>query len=96
MSSSLQPHGLYSPWNSPGRNTGVGSFTLFQGIYPTQGLNPGLSHCRQILYWLSHQGSPHLQRETLINIGLGLSNKQRQHRFEYNILRNYFLRFIPE
>ena len=39
MSNSLQPHGLYSPWNSPGQNTGVGSCTLFQGIFPSQGSN---------------------------------------------------------
>ena len=39
---SLRPHGLYSPWNSPGQNTGVGSLSLLQGIFPTQGLNPGL------------------------------------------------------
>ena len=51
-------HGLYSPWNSPGRNTGVGSCFLLQGIFPTQGSNLGLSHCRRILYQLSHQGSP--------------------------------------
>ncbi len=57
MSDSLRPHGLYSPWNSPGQNTGVGSCSLLQGIFPTQGLNPGLLHCRQILYCLSHQGS---------------------------------------
>ena len=44
------PHGLYGPWNSPGQNTGVGSLSLLQGIFPTQGLNPGLRHCRQILY----------------------------------------------
>ena len=48
------------PWNSPGQNTGVGSFSLFQGIFPTQGSNPGLPHCRQILYQLSHQGSPRI------------------------------------
>ena len=42
MSESLQPHGLYSPWHSPGQNTGVGSLSLLQGIFPTQGLNPGL------------------------------------------------------
>ena len=54
----MQPNGLYSPWNSPGQNTGVGSCFLLQGIFPTQGSNPGLSHCRQILYHLSHQGSP--------------------------------------
>ena len=49
MSSSLRLHGLYSLWNSPGQNTGVGSLSLLQGIFPTQGLNPGLLHCRQIL-----------------------------------------------
>ena len=43
--------------NSPGNNTGVGCHALLQGIFPTQGLNPGLSHCRWILYQLSHQGS---------------------------------------
>ena len=51
-------HGLYSPWNSPGQNTGVGSHSLLQGIFPTQGSNPCLLHCRRILYQLSHKGSP--------------------------------------
>ena len=51
------PHGLYSPWNSPGQNTEVGSLSLLQRIFPTQGLNPGLQHCRHILYQLSHKGS---------------------------------------
>ena len=63
MSDSLQPHGLQPtrllhPWDSPGKNTGVGCHFLLQGIFPTQGLNPGLLHCRQILYQLSYQGSP--------------------------------------
>ena len=58
MSDSLQLHGLYSPWNSLGQNTGVCSCSLLRGIFPTQGSNPGLSHCRWILYQLSHQGSP--------------------------------------
>ena len=58
MSDSLQPRGLYSPWTSPGQNTGVGSLSLLQGIFPTQGSNPSLQHCRQILYQLSHRGSP--------------------------------------
>ena len=58
VSNSLRPHGLYSPWNSPGQNTEVGSLSLLQGIFPTQGLNPRLLHCRQILYQLSHKGSP--------------------------------------
>ena len=60
MSDSLWPHGLYSPWNSPGQNTGVGSLSLLQGIFPTQGSNPGLPHCGQILYLLSHKGSPRI------------------------------------
>ena len=49
---------LYSPWNSPGQNTWVGSCSLLQGVFPTQGWSPGLPHCKQILYQLSHQGSP--------------------------------------
>ena len=44
------------PWNSPGQNIGVGSLSLLQGIFPTQGLNPGLPHCRRILCQLSFQG----------------------------------------
>ena len=48
---------IYSPWNSPGHNTGVGSLSLLQGIFPTQGSNPGVLHCRWILYQLSHKGS---------------------------------------
>ena len=55
MSSSLLPHGLYSPWNSPGQNTGVDNLSLLQGIFPTQRSNPGLLHCRWILYQLSHK-----------------------------------------
>ena len=51
---------IYSPWNSPDQNTGVGSLSLLQGIFPTQGSNPGLSHCRWILYQLSHKGSPRI------------------------------------
>ena len=42
LSDSLRPRGLYSPWNSPGQNTGVGSLSLLQGIFPTQGSNPGI------------------------------------------------------
>ena len=51
----LQPHGLWParllcPWNSPGKNTGVGCHFLHQRIFPTQELNSGLQHCRQILF----------------------------------------------
>ena len=55
MSKSLQPYGLYSPWNYPGQNTRVGSLSLLQEILPTQGSNPRLMHCRWILYQLSHR-----------------------------------------
>ena len=61
MSDSLQPHALYSllgssvHGDSPGKNIGVDCYALLQGIFPTQGLNSGLLHCRQILYHLSYQ-----------------------------------------
>ena len=60
LSDSLWLHGLYSPWNSPDQNTGVGSLFLLQGIFPTQRSNPGLPHCRWILHQLSHKGSPRI------------------------------------
>ena len=67
VSDTLQPRRLYSPRNSPGQNPGVGSLFLLQGIFPTQGLNPGVLHCRQILYQLSHEGGPimHLRSSTI-------------------------------
>ena len=60
VSDSLQPHGLYNPWKSPSRNTGVGRLSLLQGIFQTHRLNPGLPHCRRILYQLSHKESPRI------------------------------------
>ena len=60
MSDSLRLHGLYSPWNSPGQDAGVGSCPLLQGTFPSQGLNQGYPHCRRILYQLSHKGSPRI------------------------------------
>ena len=56
MSDSL----LYSPWSSLGQKTGVGILSLLQGIFPTQGSNAGLLHCRQSLYHLRHQESPRI------------------------------------
>ena len=63
VSDFLQPHGLQPTrllctWDPPGKYIGVGSYSLLQGIFPTQGSNPTLLHCRHILYRLSHQGSP--------------------------------------
>ena len=52
-----RPSRLLCPWNPPAKNTGVGSHSLLQGIFPTQGLNLGLLRRRQILYHLSHQGN---------------------------------------
>ena len=56
MSSSLWLHGLYSPWNSLGQNTRVGNHCLLPGIFPTQGLTPRLTNCRQTIYHLSYLG----------------------------------------
>ena len=56
----LEPTRLLCSWNSPGESSGVGNHTLLQGSLLTQGSNPGLLHCRQILNQLSHQGSPSL------------------------------------
>ena len=65
VSNSLQPQELYSPWNSPGQNTGMDSLSLLQGIFSTQGSNPGLPHCRWILYsgkyYLGNQWEKHVQ-----------------------------------
>ena len=75
LSDSFRPHGLYSPWNSPGQNTGEGRLSFLQGIFLTQGSNP---HCRQILYQLSHQleirnrpGDIELESYDLVDVGCG-------------------------
>ena len=53
------PPGFSVHGDSPGKNTGMGCHDFLQGIFPIQGSNPGLPHCRQILYHLSHQSSPY-------------------------------------
>ena len=87
MSDSFRHHGLCSPWNSPGQNTGVGSLSLLQGIFPSQGSNPGLPHCRRILYQLSHKGSPTISKGTNSKcpLGTGLIPTDLKHP---NLLRN--------
>ena len=73
-----EPQGKpYNPWNSPGHNTGVGSCFLLQGIFPTQGSNPGLPHCRRILYQLSHKGGPLLTQVCIKHIQ-GLNAKEEK------------------
>ena len=74
----LQPHGLHSPWNSPGQNTGVDSLSLLQGIFPTQGLNTGLLHCRRILYPVSHQRSPRILEWVAYPFSRGSSRPRNQ------------------
>ena len=64
---------MESPWNSLGQNTEVGSLFLLQGIFPTQGWNPGLPHCRWILYQLSHNGSQQRKRNSLQKIFMSIS-----------------------
>ena len=78
MSDSLWLHGLYSPWNSPGQNTGVDSLSLLQGIFPAQGLNPGLLHCMWILYQLSHKGSPRILEWVAYPFSSGSSQPRNQ------------------
>ena len=79
-SDSLWPHRLYvySPWNSPGQNIGVGSLFLLQGIFPTEGLRPGLPHCTQILYQLSHKGSPRILEWVAYPFSSGSSRPRNQ------------------
>ena len=78
MSDSLQPHRPYSPWNSPGQNTGVGSLSFLQRIFPTQESNTGLAHCRWILYHLRHKGSPRMLEWVVFPFSSGSSQPRNQ------------------
>ena len=71
-SDSLRPHEL-CPRKSPGQYTGVGSLSLLQGIFPTQGSNPGIPHCRGILHQLNHKGSPRILEWVAYPISSGSS-----------------------
>ena len=80
LSEPLWPHGLYptrliSLWDSPGKNTGVGRHFLLQRIFLTQESNPGLLHCRQILYRLSYEGSP---MSTILQYKIKIKDKKLQ------------------
>ena len=102
VSNSLRPQGLCSPWTSPSQNTGVGSLSLLQGIFPTQGSNPGLPHCRQILYQLSHKViikanlSPTHLSFLHINTGLLISrnNSWQQQRISNSV--EMYLKFLKK
>ena len=88
MPNSFPPHGLHSPWSSPGRNTGVGSLSLLQGIFPTQGSNPGLPHGGRILYQLSYHGRLY---ETCQQLAITLLKKKKKalHPKTVNRLHNH-------
>ena len=87
VSDSLKLHGTSVHGDSPGKNTGVGCHALLQGIFPNQGSNPGLPHCRQILYPLSHQGSPDFPLST----ALAASFKFWYVVFSFLFVLSYFL-----
>ena len=80
LSDSLRPHGLYGLWNSPGQNIGVGSCSLLQVMFSTQGSKPGLPHRKQILYQLSHQGSPVCRVQFSLSV---VSDSLRPHGLQY-------------
>ena len=77
VSDSLRPHGL---WYSPAQNTEVGSLSLIQGIFPTQGSNPGLPHSWRILYQLSHKGSPRVLEWVAYPFSVGFFPTQESNR----------------
>jgi len=87
VSDSLRPHGLYSPWNSPGQNPGMGSLSLLQGIFPTQGLNPGLSHCRQILY-------QKIDMQSLIALVFSMTLNKRTPAIKKKLSWNRFTKYV--
>ena len=74
MSDSLQPHGLCSPWNSPGQNTAVSSLSLLQGNFPIQGSNPGFPLCRQ----KNNTRDGYLMPDTVLRTFLALTIKSSQ------------------
>ena len=70
----------YSLRDSPGQNTRMGSLSFLQGIFPTWGSNPGLPNCKQILYQLSHKGSPRISEWVAYPISSGSSQPRNQTR----------------
>ena len=84
----LQPARLLYKWNSLGKNTGLGYHFLLQGIFPTQGLIPGLLHCKQILYCLSHQDIPDI---CILVADLHWLYSRNQHNIVKQLSSNKFL-----
>ena len=88
----LPLHGLYSPWNSLSQNTGVGSLSLLQRIFPTQRSNPSLPHCKRILYQLSQKGGPHATNKDTIKVFIKMltDNDSLELRMEAPSLRGLY------
>ena len=84
----LEPASLFYPWNSPGKNTGMVCHSSLQRVFPTQVSNPGLPHCRQIVYHLSHKGSPSIKLQETLKVCLSKwkditwKHQKRRHRHE--------------
>ena len=93
MCNSLRPRWLYRPGNSLGQNAGMGSLSL-QGIFPPQGLNSGLPHCRQILYCLSHQQSPRILERVAYPFSRG-SSQPRNRTGDSCIVSGFFTNELP-
>ena len=93
VSDSLGPHGLYGPWSSPGQNTGVSSCSLLQGSC-NPGIERGLPHCRQILYQLSHKGSPRILERVSLSLFQGIFpiQKSNQDLLHYRFFTNWAIR----
>ena len=91
MSDPLRPHVLYSPWNSPVQNTGVLSCSLLQGIFPTQGSNPGLPHCRRILYHWSTREAPSTSN---VLQSFWQAKKKKYHYVFWNVLEGLLVLFL--
>ena len=87
---------LLRPWDFLGKSTGVGCHLLLQGIFPTQGSNPGLLHCRQTLYHLSHEGSPKslyclIIRINISPVGEGRESRKREWEIQRKTLKRQVL-----
>ena len=80
----LQPTGLLCPWDFPGYSTGVDCHFLLQGIFPTQGSNPGLPHCRQMLNHLSHQSKSLVYSKSAL-VKRNRNNGQVNRRYHYSL-----------
>ena len=102
VSDSLQPHGLYSSWNSPGQNTGVSSLSLLQGNLGSsqpRDWTPGLPYCGQILYQLSHTGNPRTLEWIAYPFSRGSSRPRNQIRVSCiagRFFTNWAIKFLPK